>query len=41
MTADNILRKLREFTCDSLYNEHSSLRTVNMTKINKIKCPTD
>jgi len=41
MTADDILRKLREFVCDSLYNIHSSVRTVNMVKINKMKWPTN
>ena len=41
MTADDILKKLREFICDSLYNTHSSLRTVNTIKINKMNWPTN
>jgi hypothetical protein len=41
MTTDDILRKLREFICDSLYNVHSSLRTVNVIKISKMNWPTN
>jgi len=43
MTTDDILRKLREFIFDSLYNVHSSLRTVNVIKIrvSKMNWPTN